>query len=268
MKITLPISFILIWALTSSCGSDLINRQSVDSQNASSSSEDLRLNHVDANVVIEAGTLSIGNYANVTEGEDLARNDVLDLGKDSYSASGSSVSITPSNEEDPAKPMTIAVKVPKDKASLFLEESYPTLVIIYKARVYKDGISFSGIVPRERITILDGFAVFRFSYFGTFQAALIRPEINTSNVAIRLDKESTRSEELTTSTNSNLDDSSIIDSLQIEQEKVATDVAQEVIAVSENLDTSEPSDDPINAGTSTSELDKIVAGAEKSILGD
>ncbi len=127
-----------------------------------------------ASVTFPPGSLALDTALSIEEGASLSSSQMLqsDLGLNESvkaEAEGTAIVISATDVSKTLIPMTITLDIP-EVTGLRLQ-SYGSLVVLY--RVIIDGVTFSGLLPREFLNIENRYVQFQFSYFGVFQTILL-----------------------------------------------------------------------------------------------
>lgn len=133
------------------------------------------------------GTLAVDTNVTIAPGPSLANNAVatqLGLGT-TLASSGSAVAVTSSVPTDATQPFTLAIPLPDNGNSLALgnTDAYANLIIIYTVTT-ASGSVLTGIILRDLINIVNGFANFSTLHFGTYQAVVtVAPVVQSVQIA-------------------------------------------------------------------------------------
>lgn len=165
-------------------------------------------------VTLEPGTLNLDVQITIEESIPLEDTNVFsELGlaeSTNVGGSGQGVIIRPSVDAAATKPFTLNIPLPSSSdAALNLQDSainYDLMVVIYKIFTAEGGLK-SGLIPRSKISIINGAASFQAPNFGAFQTVILdvvveeeietisaEPIRNVNNVVV-VDEEGVKTEE-------------------------------------------------------------------------
>lgn len=94
-----------------------------------------------------------------------------------FVSAGKAVGVTSDVATDAVNPFTIALPVPT--SALHLEDPLDKLAIVFKIKVAATGEIKTGIVPRNELTVANGFVNIETMYFGVYQAVLMNSVVET-----------------------------------------------------------------------------------------
>lgn len=99
-------------------------------------------------------------------------------------ASATALTIESSAKVDAAAPFTLTLSLPDATAGaglrgFDLKNPYERLIVVYEVRKYSEGGGkFVGLIPRDRIDLVDGYAAIATQWFGTYQAIITTTKID------------------------------------------------------------------------------------------
>ncbi len=132
-----------------------------------------------AKATFPPGTINIAMKVSLEEASSIATAATVgqfDL-NNSFRGAGVAVGVTSNVNADAVKPFTIALSVPT--TTLHLVDPLEKLVVVYKVKVAATGEIKAGIIPRQELTVTNGFVNIETLYFGVYQAVLMESLVET-----------------------------------------------------------------------------------------
>jgi hypothetical protein len=141
------------------------------------------------------GALAVTTDVSIQEGADLNDANLLEeLGLDgsAVTTGGKALVVSPSVEADAQKPFTLAVTLNSQST---LTTQTGSLAILYKSYRYSEGGKlYVGIIPPSEVTSNGGAAVFKTSYWGSYQpiyttldVSKVEPKVTESQIVAKND---------------------------------------------------------------------------------
>lgn len=102
----------------------------------------------------------------------------LELGTE-VARSGAAVEILSSTPTDAAAPFTLAIPLPDGSGLALSGDQWSNLSIVYFVKKFSQGsIGVTGIIPRSMVDVSSGYAKFKTTFFGTYQAIITSKPID------------------------------------------------------------------------------------------
>ncbi len=122
------------------------------------------------------GSIAIATSISIGPGDSLTTDlgqGGLDLGTE-VTAAATAVTVSSSILMDASQPFTITLAIPDSSGLRLQQDTLTNLAVLYRVDKHAAGGAFAGLIPRDQITIKDGYAQVSTFHFGTFQAVFTK----------------------------------------------------------------------------------------------
>ncbi len=138
-----------------------------------------------SSLMIPSGALTVDLSISVASSASMANAaQVADLGISgvTLSSAGPAVNFMPSSDIELGQPMLLSI--PFISSSLWLDDGFENLVVVYKAMSIKDGTKeiLSGLIPRSDLIVGSGVVKFKTNRFGAFQVVRTSAKVESAIV--------------------------------------------------------------------------------------